>query len=452
MFNIKDASRYKHNFVYIVLIILSLIYICMYLRPSLIDFDENYTWELIHHSFSRIIYYDSMDVHPPLYYLLLKVFVDITTFWTSYLPLKILFARFFSIIIFIMSFCYLRKISFLLNISNNIIVQWILVLMLPNVLGWNFQLQQLTDIRMYTLATLFFIIEFYYLMKYDKSKKDYNLIIATTFSILAMYTHYYAALFSGILYLIYLLRYILKNSKKSLLKIFICGFVMIISYIPWMPVLLTQMSSKATYWITNGQELTNIEHFFLIILIFLYPFMKLFKSSHNSLIRDQLIILFLVTFLGIIFIIAYGLFKSPIFQYKYMFPILLIYEFLGLNIIVKFLKSHDSKLKYFGMIIIILLCCTTAFSMKKQISSNKFSINSVKIYNYWTHDKKSIYIHDYNYNYCINYVSYISNINNKFIVPNSCKREFKDNTHIYYNKAYRKLFKNDINKIYYINR
>lgn len=427
--NVSIRNRKLLN---IILFIISIFYLLLYLRPSVIDFDENYTLALVRHSYSKVIYLDSMDVHPPLYYLLVKLFIQMTTFWTSYLPIKILSARLFSIIVTVISFIVLRKIISYFHVNNNIVIQWICLLLLPNVLGVKFQFQQLTDIRMYSLAAMFIIIEFYYLMKFDNRVANKYIFMIIISAILAEYTHYYAAMFSGILLFLFFLKSLFENNKRKSLQLLSLGIVFGISFLPWVKVVAHQISNSTNYWITPTLEIKDILIFIFIILLFIYPLYKFFHVSYNKCVYFEMILCDLL--IVFIFSMLYGILKNPIYQVRYMYPLLIIYEFLGINVIIKYMCL--SKYKTYCLIVISLLLFNMVGSSFYQIGCiNKYSIESIKLYNDWHSSKygKIIINHYSNNRYKSNiYLLNMSNINKRIIISRNVKKKCP----IYNNKAY----------------
>lgn len=83
----KNIKEHNHQFSQICLIIGMFLFLTWTLSTNLYV-DESFTLGLIKHNWSQIISLDSMDVHPPLYYLVVKLFLMITTFWTCSCPLK----------------------------------------------------------------------------------------------------------------------------------------------------------------------------------------------------------------------------------------------------------------------------------------------------------------------------------------------------------------------------
>lgn len=445
----KIYKKYK-NILLSILFIVSVIYIILYITPTATGFDENYTLALIHNSYHNIIYFDSIDVHPFLYYFLLKSFINITTFWTHLLFIKIISARIFSIILLVITFFILRKILSYFHIINNICIEWILFIILPGILNQELLSNtQLINIRMYALASLFISIEFLYLLKFSIMNTNKYLVIATICAILASYTHYYALIFGGLLLLIYLIRNLFKNNKVNSIKLLICGFTLLISFIPWIPIFIKQISNNNTYWMTNPVQIKEIIKFLLFIILFFYPLYKYDKDNKNNLFHTQILNIYLVLTFTFTLILIFIFFKGNIFQSRYMFPISIIYEFISINIILKILMKKSNK-KRSKIICISILLLLMLMNLKTFIIWDiPVEYNSIRVtYNCNRNNTKlpNIYI---NKNESTDSIL-LSNmfLNHKvIIVPKNSKKYFKTSTNIYYNPEYKILFKNEIDRI-----
>lgn len=194
-------------------------------------FDEAYTVGLINNlSFSDMIRVAADDVHPHLYYILLKIFSFI--FGGSLQSL-----RFFSVIgtllTALLGFTHIRRdfgaktgfwFSFVTVFLNGTFV---------------YALQ----IRMYSWAAFFTAlcaIYAYRLSEKDASAK--NRILFAVFAVAAAYTHYFALFTIAIINLLLLVRTIRK--KQSVKAWFITGIAEFIAYLPGLLIFLAQTKSQ----------------------------------------------------------------------------------------------------------------------------------------------------------------------------------------------------------------
>lgn len=340
--------------------------------------DEAFTLNLIHHNLLEIVQIDSLDVHPPLYYLVLKVVTSALLFFPHSLFLEIMVGRVFSILCTIIMFVYLRKITSIIGIKVNKYTQFILFLFLPNVLNLYSvsSLQPVVDIRMYAMAGLLVSASLYYLLLFDRENKIKFLFISIIFGELAAYTHYFAALGVGLIYIMYLLIYIYyRNLNKSAMMI-TAGIIYGLLYVPWIlyAVLKETHQITAGFWISYKLLALNAFEILFIIFIFLMFFINLWKSKKNNI----LLVVLSTNILIIIIATLVSLISSPILLLRYMYPTLIVYEFISISYVLQnFSLKHINK--YFICIlstisVMSLLICVYN-EIPKSIDMVKYGIN-----------------------------------------------------------------------------
>ena len=150
------------------------------------------------------------DVHPPLYYLLLRIAASFTidsfTKWTGII---------LNIVIFVFSsiFIYL--------ICSKLFKNQILALFATLITGLTIgALDTTAYIRMYELTNLFILMITYAHMKiFDKEELKLNdLIFIGTTALLASLTHYYTIMYMFVLFVMFAVKYIKKKQYKNLAK------------------------------------------------------------------------------------------------------------------------------------------------------------------------------------------------------------------------------------------
>lgn len=80
------------------------------------NFDDTFTLRMLQHSIPQIIRLDALDVHPPIYYIILKLFFNITFINHASPFIQIIAGRLFSTITFIATLVVMRKV--LINLLN----------------------------------------------------------------------------------------------------------------------------------------------------------------------------------------------------------------------------------------------------------------------------------------------------------------------------------------------
>ena len=156
------------------------------------------------------------DVHPPLFYLLLRIASLFTvgnfSKWSGLILNMIIYA-FSSVFIFLIA----KKLF-----KNN--KKALLTLLFAGLcLG---ALDMSAYIRMYELANLFVLISTYIHMNlYEKKELEFkDLITVLIVTILSSLTHYYTLIYIGVLFIIFVMKYIKNKKYKNLIK-YIATFV-----------------------------------------------------------------------------------------------------------------------------------------------------------------------------------------------------------------------------------
>ena len=204
--------------------------------------DEAFSMSMIQQNFGEIIYNTAIDVHPPLYYIILKVLVNILGFilgndiWAakivSIIPIIILMLVSDTLI----KKMYGKKVSFLFKL---------LILSVPQIMNYAI------EIRMYTWGLLFVTLFYLYCIKWKREDKKIDLILMSLFAILAAYTHYFALVPVVGLYLCIFVETLIHKDKTKIKKLFLSILICCIAYIPWIIVWFKQvMAVKESYWIS----------------------------------------------------------------------------------------------------------------------------------------------------------------------------------------------------------
>lgn len=199
--------------------------------------DEIYSIELAQMELLPMLAATAADVHPPLYYILLKLFCCVFGYHplvyrlVSYIPAVILvfvaagpFTRDFGIV----------PAAFFLTCAT----------MVP------FSLNVHTEVRMYSWALLFVTLCGYGLYVILKENSRRAWILFTTMGIASAYTHYYAFLAIAFLYLMLLIFQLAAHKgAKAWLR---CFLVSAASYLPWIPAAVpTLFRTGESFWLNS---------------------------------------------------------------------------------------------------------------------------------------------------------------------------------------------------------
>lgn len=350
--------------------------------------DENFSLNLINHSYKDLLRIDSMDVHPPLYYLIVKIIITPVLYFNHNFVVEIVLVRLLSMFFSLISFLYLRKISHYFHIYLNYKMQFLTFLMVPGVLIANpYDTQAFFNIRMYSLAAMFFVISFYYLLRYLGSGRNIFLYITLSLSLCAAYVHYYTAVMSGLLLLIYCVYSFFSKMYKTSIKLLVSGIVYLLSYMPWLlysGIHQVNAVSKG-YWIGYGLLFKNL----LMIVVSIIVFLPLFIKLANAIGKDEkvhLFVLILINLLTLLLVCVLSILKSPILMLRYMYPSLLIFEFLSMSYLVMKIRNGDYSMRYckrivYMSIIPIAFSISTVFSLCNNVRNNIVTIDNFRLVN-----------------------------------------------------------------------
>lgn len=230
------SEKAKKIFTIVFVITLTLIPLSLCFSKS-IWLDEGFSlrWSMLpfRNMMKRLI----LDVHPPLYYLLLYMVLKLTgnsLFAAKFLSLLALF------------FCFLVGAFFVRkNFGFKAMVFFNLFILCTPMM-----LKKSVEVRMYTLAYLFVLIsaaEMYYLLGDNYTKK--NWVLFTVASLAAAYTQYFALISMIFTYGSMLLYYLFTRNWKQVKMWIICSLATIIAYLPWLPIAINQVKAGGASWI-----------------------------------------------------------------------------------------------------------------------------------------------------------------------------------------------------------
>lgn len=350
----------KHkNIIGIALILLVLL---LYMKLTLAK-DEIFTLTLVHSSYLDIIRTDSLDVHPPLYYIILKFIFSCLLFYKHTLLSEIIVGRLFSVVCAVISFIYIRRITKLIGIKIAWIYQLILMILLPNVLGlFNYNvhqpmdLQPIINIRMYSLSALFLVMGFYYLIIFSQTNYNSKLIFSVILFELSAYSHYFTAMMAGLFLFCYFIRALYRKEYINTIKYLFSGILFLILYIPWILYGVRKQIVHASqgFWISRHFLLHNFLEITFFVVLFIIPFYWMLRDTKIK-AKSSLIILLIVNFLTILLSSLMSLYSTPMLLLRYMYPSLLIYELICFSYFVYSYIDRSHKISYKLLLIIFFI-------------------------------------------------------------------------------------------------
>ena len=305
------------------------------------------------------------DVHPPLYYLLLRIamefYIDSYSKWSGIILNIIIY-------VFITIFMYLI-IKKLLE-GNDEYKEKSAILALISSLTLS-SITNVIYIRMYALSTLNIVITTYLHLKLlDKKENNYKLLLAIgIFALAGSLTHYYYLFYLAILFIMFVIKYLKEKKYKELVK-----YIGTIALAGIISLIIFPYSIQHMFFGYRGQgvisNFTNISNFIIsiceyifitnvyafnntlfILLIFIFGVLIYKKAKKIKIIEKNKYVKYIIFptfFYAILVAIA-----SPFIELRYMMPVCNLIFVLVLYTVIALLKNI-TKEKLLNKIIIVV--------------------------------------------------------------------------------------------------
>lgn len=321
---------------HIAVIVIGIIFVSLGAFHSNLWFDESYSVGLARHTFGEIWSIGGHDVHPILYYWMLRI-VYLMTGGT------IMAYRIFSVIpiaiMIILGYTHIRKdfgekTGFIFSFLSAFLSE---------------MAQYAIEIRMYSWAILAVTILALYAYRLTKEDNTKNWIIFGLSSLASIYLHYYGLMAAGLINVFLLIYLIVKRRKKGIIFIISFGILQGLAYLPWLVNFATQLSNVSSgYWIGFSFPKTPMELLSsqlagyvktsdytgllvpTVLALELYAYM-IYKTYKYAKAKEDLnsfkwsVIVYFAVILAAIIITA--LMKTSILYYRYLFVITGLYIF-----------------------------------------------------------------------------------------------------------------------------
>ena len=298
----KEISQIATKRLYICFAVLSILP-CFLLFSKSIWFDEAYTLALIKHDLLDMIKILTTDMHPPLYFISLKIFC--TVFGYSLLSTKIFSLLGYSLTLLLGP--TLVKSTF--N-AESALIYMLSIGAVP--MAFYFAVQQ----RSYTYCVLFITLCFLFAVRFLREYRLSNAVYLALSGLLASYNHIYALLACGVIFAVVNITALIKN-RKQFFKIFLADLIIILGYLPQLSTLFLQVKGASSdFWLTGVEPLSVIV--FVIGLLLSVIFIK-FNSeievwfSVTVIMALQLIGLMVTLFIKPLYIARYSVVVLGVF-------------------------------------------------------------------------------------------------------------------------------------------
>lgn len=338
--------------------------------------DEAFSLSIIKQSFIDIVKNTAIDVHPPLYYIILKIIVSIVG-ESRIIYVSKLVSMIPIIILIIISYkeiakLFGKKVAFLFNI---------LILGMPQIIQYGI------EIRMYSLGFLFVTLVYISCIKWRKENTNKELYKMAIFTLLSAYTHYFALVSVACIYGVLIIEILIKKDWKNLKRLLFSIFIVFILYLPWLIILAKQLLTvKESYWI--GEITKNT-----IKAFFQYPY----TIEGSSVLTNIVAILLLISIIPIRntnnkiviygFLVPIGTITIGVIASKLIRPIFISrYMVCGLGCLwlaVAIKLSSMFKNQYMYSAVVVIIMVVTMYSNYKIIEREKiYKSEQLKLISY----------------------------------------------------------------------
>ena len=231
-------KKINNKTIHILILLLGSIFICLSIFHTSLWFDETYSVGMANHSLVDIWKIGGNDVHPVLYYWLLRIVCLITG--GSILAYRI-FSAIPIILLGVIGYTHIRK-DF--GEKTGMLFSFLALFIPVSTVYAN-------QIRMYSWAALILTLFFIYSYRLYKGEHSFkNWLIFFGLSLCSIYIHYYGLMAAGITNVLLLLFFIKNKDIKSIRNIVISGIVQLVLYIPWLIYFVGQLEHVSDgFWI-----------------------------------------------------------------------------------------------------------------------------------------------------------------------------------------------------------
>ncbi len=372
------------NFIWFVLWSLTLLFGFKYLTTGSghesLWFDESYSAAVSKHTIPEIWNITIGDSHPPLYFMILRIFTLV--FGRTEASLRLL-SVVGIILLAALGMGPIRR-------AFGKFTGWIygaIVLIVPMSLSMG------QEARMYTLAAFFVTGAAVYGYLCQEKGKIFDFVMLGAFSVGAAYTHYFSLLAVTIANVLLFLQLIIRFEKKRFFRYIVMAVVAVGCYFPWIVALTGQISKVAKdFWIppvtrgvvwqaliypfkakfTSGFEFI-LPSFFLAVAFAFWGVKQAFTERKREGLLSVYAILIYVTTLAVAVKVSTEV--RPIFVDRYIFPVV------GLFILAT--AYGVSKIKYRDIsVLVVVLLLLFSLDPIRQINEHRYSGPMFEVRNY----------------------------------------------------------------------
>lgn len=348
-------------------------------------FDEVFSWHLSLNNFYGIIVRTSHDIHPPLYYFILKIWMNL--FGDSVFMLRLLSSLFTSAAIF---FIYPVSRRFLSPLNSIIVIA--LYIVSPLNIYYSQEVRMAAMNLFLNAGAVYFFAKIVFEKNLSHPKWGFKKIISDSsvwsyilFSAAALYTHYFSFfILAG------LIVYIIIVNRRSLSKLkpfAVIYSVITVIYLPWIPALIEHIG-RGQAWRTPQTILSAAKEYvnflkdlnlglyyhyvdlefvrylsIFLALVILVSLLKIFTRKEKKDNNNKFLLILLIVFVPLVMAGIISI-RQKVEFYRYLsilIPYILIFIVYGLN-----LFRH----KYITYTVIIMIAVINIYGITVQNSFN----------------------------------------------------------------------------------
>lgn len=353
--------------------------------------DEAFSLRMIQHPYQNMIQLTAQDVHPPLYYIILKFGVDFLKLISGDTP-EIFLAKLVSIVPFVLVLllnCFWIRYKWGMEVSAFFSLC---------IAGAPQLTEYAVDIRMYGYAFLFVTVTFLILFELirEESYSWLKGILFAGFSVMAAYTHYFALVSVGIAYVLLLVDILKKRRQfQDKIKFIVLAFIAVLCYLPWIFVLLRQIVSvKASYWIEDitiktiwGYVLFAFDNIYCLLIFICVIGREIISKKIPNYIKSVLLYCILCPVGTVLVGIVASIIIRPVFVERYMVPSL---GTLWFAFCISLALIKDKEYRYFIFLLSLVFCINHVSNFV--ISEDTAKIESERLITALKEEDNSIYV------------------------------------------------------------
>ena len=349
-------------------------------------------------NYSQVYINQKNDVHPPLYYLLLRIAMSFSvnhfSKWTGIVINIIIFA-------FITIFMYLI-LNILLEDKNNCEIKSIILAFISSITLAS--LTNVTYIRMYALATLnIVIITYLHIKLYQKYEKK-TLILIGIASFFGSLTHYHYLFFLGILYMSTVLRF-MANRENERIKGYTIPFIIAgLTSIAVFPFSIQHMFfgyrgggglisnlMDVTKWPSTFMKIVEyvgvlqqyVFHNMLFLLLLIVIGIFIYRKKKNTNSKIEVSKYFKIIYIPTMFYLVLVAASAPYIELRYLMPICSL-VFIGViywtNQLLENIISKKKSLLVIIIVVLLIMITPFVFNIEPQVtySDKKEIVNELE--------------------------------------------------------------------------